>query len=414
MNSALADTPFGRVCVDWPLVPLREVAFFQEGPGLRSWQWTSSGMKVINGTNVLPDGSFDVNNTNRFISQAEFQEKYSHFAVEADDIVVVSSGSVGKVSRIRPEHLPLMMNTSVIRFHPSDHAVLNADYLFAFLRSPLFQNQALTYAIGAAQLNFGPIHIKQMRIPLPPIATQRKIAAILSAYDDLIENNIRRIKVMEEMVQRIYREWFVEFRYPGHEGVPLVNSELGTTPVGWAIQRIELLVRRINPGRVYRGSAVRATGTVPVVDQSRDELSGFHEGQPGIDASAADPAIVFGDHTCKVKLMVEPFSVGPNIVVVRPVPPLNCYVLYHLLQGRVTTEEYKRHWSVLASKPAIVPPASLCSLYASNLQPLVALEALLLRQTQTLRAVRDLLLHRLMSGEIDIEDLNIVIPDRAA
>ncbi len=65
-------------------------------------------------------------------------------------------------------------------------------------------------------------------IALPPLAIQRKIAAILSAYDDLIENNNRRIKLLEEMAQRIYREWFVDFRYPGHEGVPLVDSELGS------------------------------------------------------------------------------------------------------------------------------------------------------------------------------------------
>ena len=63
--------------------------------------------------------------------------------------------------------------------------------------------------------------------------TQRKIAAVLSAYDDLIENNNRRIKLLEEMAQRIYREWFVDFRYPGHEDVPLVDSELGPIPKGW-------------------------------------------------------------------------------------------------------------------------------------------------------------------------------------
>ena len=74
--------------------------------------------------------------------------------------------------------------------------------------------------------------------PLPPLPTQRKIAAILSAYDDLIENNNRRIKILEEMAQRIYREWFVDFRYPGHESVPLVDSELGPIPEGWTVRRL--------------------------------------------------------------------------------------------------------------------------------------------------------------------------------
>ena len=75
-------------------------------------------------------------------------------------------------------------------------------------------------------------------VPIPPLPTQRKIAAILSAYDDLIENNNRRIKLLEEMAQRIYREWFVDFRYPGHEDVPLVDSELGPIPEGWAVGRL--------------------------------------------------------------------------------------------------------------------------------------------------------------------------------
>ena len=75
--------------------------------------------------------------------------------------------------------------------------------------------------------------LQELTLPVPSLPSQRKIAAILSAYDDLIENNNRRIKLLEEMAQRIYREWFVDFRYPGHEEVPLVDSELGPIPEGW-------------------------------------------------------------------------------------------------------------------------------------------------------------------------------------
>ena len=74
-----------------------------------------------------------------------------------------------------------------------------------------------------------------MEIPIPPLPTQRKIAAILSNYDDLIENNTRRIKILEEMAGTIYREWFVEFRFPGHENVKMVESELGLIPQGWEV-----------------------------------------------------------------------------------------------------------------------------------------------------------------------------------
>ena len=86
----------------------------------------------------------------------------------------------------------------------------------------------------------GPSHLKMMEIPVPPLPTQRKIAAVLSAYDDLIENNTRRIKILEEMAQAIYREWFVEFRFPGHEGVPMVESELGLIPQGGRLENSEI------------------------------------------------------------------------------------------------------------------------------------------------------------------------------
>ena len=94
--------------------------------------------------------------------------------------------------------------------------------------------------------------------PLPPLPTQRKIAAILSAYDDLIENNNRRIKLLEEMAQRIYREWFVDFRYPGHEDVPLVDSELGPIPKGWNVQPLsdaaQIVTRSVEPADTVEAS----------------------------------------------------------------------------------------------------------------------------------------------------------------
>ncbi len=106
-------------------VKLADVVFFQEGPGLRTHQWTPEGTKVINVTNILMDGRVDITNTDKFISLDEFERRYSHFAVEENDIVVASSGNTyGKVGRIGAELLPIMMNTSVVRFHSA-----NADLL---------------------------------------------------------------------------------------------------------------------------------------------------------------------------------------------------------------------------------------------------------------------------------------------
>ena len=160
---------YGTIPGHWEVAALPDVVFFQEGPGLRKWQWTESGMKVINVTNILGDGRIDTSNTSRFISNAEFEKTYQHFSVDAGDIVVASSGNTyGKVGRISARDVPLMMNTSVIRFRSSHSARLNDDFLHAFLRSEVFSNQVESFVIGSAQPNFGPTHLKRMVMPLPP------------------------------------------------------------------------------------------------------------------------------------------------------------------------------------------------------------------------------------------------------
>ena len=88
--------------------------------------------------------------------------------------------------------------------------------------------------------------LKEMPVAVPPLSSQRRIASILSTYDDLIENNTRRIAILEEMARRIYEEWFVRFRFPGHEGVRMVESELGLVPEGWPVVPASTAIE-INP-----------------------------------------------------------------------------------------------------------------------------------------------------------------------
>jgi type I restriction enzyme S subunit len=115
----------------------------------------------------------------------------------------------------------------------------NGKVVQGFLRYALLAKDALAQmkvlAGGAAQPKLGIYKIETIEIPLPPFLSQRKIAAILSAYDDLIENNLRRIAILEEMARLIYREWFVHFRFPGHRGIRLVNSPLGRIPEVWEV-----------------------------------------------------------------------------------------------------------------------------------------------------------------------------------
>lgn len=166
----------------WINEELPKVCWYQEGPGLRNWQFTKSGIKVINVTNLV-NGFLNLDRTARHISLEEFHKMYEHFEINENDIVVASSGnSYGKVAVVRKQDLPLLMNTSVIRFKPLKG--IDYNFLFAFLKSYLFKDQIDLLTTGGAQPNFGPAHLKKIFISLPKsIEEQKAIGEILSNID---------------------------------------------------------------------------------------------------------------------------------------------------------------------------------------------------------------------------------------
>ena len=123
-----------------------------------------------------------------------------------------------------------------------------------FLYFTLSNVSILGYLTGTAQPKLSQTNLKSIKLSLPPTSVQRKITSILSAYDDLIENNTRRIKILEDMAQTLYQEWFVHFRFPGHENVPMVESPLGPIPKGWKMDELgnlaESIRRNVKPGDV--------------------------------------------------------------------------------------------------------------------------------------------------------------------
>lgn len=127
-----------------------------------------------------------------------------------------------------------------------------ADWRYLFYALLQERAKLVTKAQGAAQQNLNQDAIRDFELPVPDLSTQRKIAGILSAYDDLIENNLRRIKILEDMAQSLYREWFVHFRYPGHESAKFVDSPVGQIPKGWEVKKLETLYRTSSGGTPSR------------------------------------------------------------------------------------------------------------------------------------------------------------------
>ncbi len=191
---------------DWDEFDFNKKVWFQEGPGLREWQFTNSGIKVINVTN-LKNGYLDLSRTTRYISIKEFEKMYKHFLIDDKDIVVASSGnSYGKVSVARKKDLPLIMNTSVIRFKTLNG--LDYNFLLIFLKSKFFKDQIDFLITGGAQPNFGPVHLNKIKIWIPKDAIeQSRIATILTDIDIEIENLEKKLakakKVKKGMMQQL-------------------------------------------------------------------------------------------------------------------------------------------------------------------------------------------------------------------
>ncbi len=319
------------------------------------------------------------------------------------DVLLTTEAPLGEVAILRDDaRVALAQRIILLRANPR---LLDPVYLFYALQSDFGQGELKARASGTTVLGIKQSELRKVRVPVFPLPVQRRIAGILSAYDDLIENNQRRIAILERMARALYREWFVHFRYPGHEGVPLVDSPLGQIPQGWEVKAVKEILSRRAGGTVYRESGVKPEGIIPVLDQSTNELLGFHNNSPDHIASPDTPIAIFGDHTCKMQLIIEPFSIGPNVVPFTSNKESPTIYVFYAVNSLVQTQEYKRHWIALNAKEIIVAESKTAQLFASMIQPMQVEQAALRNANRNLRRTRDLLLPRLLSGQLDVGDV---------
>ena len=163
------------------------------------------------------------------------------------------------------------------------------------------------------------------------------------------------------------------------------------------------VITRQAPGRVYREADVTSEGTVPVIDQSTAEILGFHDNEPDQSATQDNPIAIFGDHTCKMQLLVEPFSVGPNVVVFAAKIDRPIAYVFQVVRSLVQTQEYKRHWTSLNAKEVIVADRATAQRFAELIRPSLQQAEALRHATGILHRTRDLLLPKLISGEIECD-----------
>jgi type I restriction enzyme S subunit len=176
---------------------------------------------------------------------SDHANRLSRHLLSSGDIVYGRRGDIGRQALIRLEQAGWMCGTGCLRISLGE-SILNLLFLHYYLSQDEVVGWITNQAVGATMPNLNTGILRSVPVRYPPLPVQRRIAGILSAYDDLIENSQRRIKILEEMARRLYREWFVYFRFPGHEDCRFVDSLLGEIPEGWEEKTLPECVQ-INP-----------------------------------------------------------------------------------------------------------------------------------------------------------------------
>lgn len=326
-------------------------------------------------------------------------KKYKANIVPKGSTCIVTIGSIGK--KITQAHTDLFVNQAINAILP--YKQYDKDYIY-YATKYVVLPQLKIYDSGttSGRENISKSSFSNIRLYVEEdFSTQQKIASILSAYDYLIENNTRRIRLLEQMAENLYKEWFVRFRFPEHENVEMVNG----LPKGWKVEKIKECVKRLPFGRTYKAKELSQDGEVIVIDQSTSDFLGFHNNTPDHHATFNSPIILFGDHSCKFCLMTRNFSLGENIIpfISKDTKQIDNYYLYFATHKLIVTEEYKRHWGRLSSMKILIPTIDIQQKFNKLIIKNEKMKKLLFIQNQLLTRQRDLLLPRLMSGKLEVK-----------
>jgi type I restriction enzyme S subunit len=186
------DSPLGKIPTGWRVSDFPEEIDFLEGPGLRNWQYRMGGIRFLN-IRCIEQGDLLIEKAN-YISEAEFHEKYSHFALREGDIVISTSGTLGRLAIVRDDHLPIMLNTSIIRMRGKGPVGLA--YVWATLQSDYFLDEMFALASGSVQLNFGPMHLRRMKLLRPADSILKQFENIAGALLRLALANRQESKTL--------------------------------------------------------------------------------------------------------------------------------------------------------------------------------------------------------------------------
>ena len=338
------------------------------------------------------------------------------------DVVFTSKGTVGRFAIVREETTPFVYSPQLCYWRSLDHDVLIPTFLFYWMHSRSFMEQVnavMNQTDMAAYVSLR--NQRKFQVETPTVSTQRRIADILSAYDDLIENNNRRMALLEESIHLLYREWFVYLRFPGHERVEIVDG----VPEGWEVRAVKDSFEYLGGGTPSRKKPeLWASGRInwySPTDLTKSgllfmETSNEQINELGLAKSSAklfpENSVMFTSRATigAIAINTTPATTNQGFINCLPNDRVPLYFLYCWLKanteqfiaratGATFKELSKGKFKVI---PITLPSKQIVSDFNATVSPLAEKILNLQRQNQKLREARDLLLPRLMDGRIPV------------
>ncbi len=398
------------------------------GSQLHAYEYTDDpgGVPVVMPKDML-NGRIARGSVSR-VSETVAERLHVH-RLAAGDVVLARRGDVGRLAFVESDEAGWLCGTGSMRIHAPGHDVLDPQFLRYAMSAPVVAEWFVGQAVGATMPNLNAKIVSGVPISTPGASTQRRIAAVLSAVDELIEINERRIELLEDLARSLYREWFVHFRFPGREDVELVDSELGAIPEGWEVRPLGQVCSLLRSGGTPRRS-VKAnwdrgatpwfkTGELtdgPLFD-SLEHVTGA-SGARVFDPPAIFMAIYGAPTVGRLGWVTQPSSCNQAAIAMRANNPEReqDWLWYEL-------EAMRGHFNAMAQGAAqqniskekvegtrvLVPAAVPLESFVAAVRPLRDLWEKLAAQVARFATTRDLLLPRLVTGRLDISDIDLGI-----
>jgi type I restriction enzyme S subunit len=357
------------------------------------------------------------------ISSSGPKTNHSEFKVRGPGVIIGRKGSLGTVFYSERDYWPHDTTLWIKDFHGN-----HPRFAYYFLQTMGFER----LDAGASNPSLNRNHIHTIPVRWPPLQVQRHIASILSAYDELIENSQRRIKILEDMARSLYREWFVHFCFPGHESVPRVPTPLGDIPQGWEVSTLQAVTTKIGSGATPRGGKdayktegihlirslniydynfkyadlalideKQAAGLASVTIEENDillNITGASVGRCTLVPTHLLPARV-NQHVAIVRS--DPTKASPFYILDSINSEQRKQQLLALAQGGATREALTK--DTVSNFQIVLPPQPLMQSYHGVARDIHKQREALQRKIQNLRRTRDLLLPRLLSGQVELK-----------